>query len=131
VAAARVGETLCACAADWAVFGRPTWTLERRAQRLAVFTRLATISRVHMNRRANLRKHGIDFMDAERIFHGSTLTAEDRHDAYGERRFLAPRLLEDQVVPVAHTERGENIRIISVRKATKNEARSYFSQIVD
>src|SRR5246127_2481624 len=39
-------------------------------------------------RRANLRKHGIDFADAERIFRGFTLTAEDTREAYGERRFL-------------------------------------------
>jgi uncharacterized DUF497 family protein len=82
-------------------------------------------------RRANLRKHGIDFMDAERIFRGFTLTAEDMREAYGERRFLTLGLLEDQVVSVAHTERGEDIRIISIRKATKHEARFYFSQIVD
>ena len=82
-------------------------------------------------RRANLRKHGIDFVDAERVFRGFTLTAEDTREAYGERRFLTLGLLEDQVVSVAHTERGENIRIISIRKATKHEARFYFSQIVD
>ena len=82
-------------------------------------------------RRANLRKHGIDFVDAEGIFRGFTLTAEDMREAYGERRFLTLGLLEDQVVSVAHTERGENIRIISIRKATKHEARFYFTQIVD
>jgi uncharacterized DUF497 family protein len=82
-------------------------------------------------RRANLRKHGIDFVDAERIFRGFTLTAEDTREAYGERRFLTLGLLEDQVVSIAHTERGEDIRIISVRKATKHEARFYFSQIID
>ena len=82
-------------------------------------------------RRANLRKHGIDFIDAERIFGGFTLTAEDVREAYGERRFLTLGLLEDQVVSVAQTERGEDIRIISIRKATKHEARFYFSQIVD
>ena len=82
-------------------------------------------------RSANLRKHGIDFMDAERIFGGFTLTAEDAQKAYGERRFLTLGLLEDQVVSVAHTERGESIRIISIRKATKHETRFYFSQIVD
>jgi hypothetical protein len=82
-------------------------------------------------RRANLRKHGIDFADAERIFHGFTLTAEDTREAYGERRFLTLGLLEDQVVSVAHTERGEHIRIISIRKAMKHEARLYFSQIDD
>jgi uncharacterized DUF497 family protein len=78
-----------------------------------------------------LRKHGIDFVDAERIFRGFTLTAENTREAYGERRFLTLGLLEDQVVSIAHTERGEDIRIISVRKATKHEARFYFSQIID
>lgn len=80
-------------------------------------------------RRLNLRKHGIDFMDAEKIFRGVTFTAEDDSAAYGEQRFLTLGLLEDQVVSVAHTEQGEEIRIISIRKATKHEARFYFSQI--
>ena len=53
-------------------------------------------------RLANLKKHGIDFADAEKIFRGLTFTAEDDR---------------------------EEIRIISIRKATKHEARFYFSQI--
>jgi len=77
----------------------------------------------------NLRKHGIDFADAEKIFRGVTFTAEDTREDYGEQRFLTLGLLEDQVVSVAHTEQGEEIRIISIRKATKHEARFYFSQI--
>jgi uncharacterized DUF497 family protein len=79
----------------------------------------------------NLRKHGIDFEDAQKIFRGLTLTVEDDREAYGERRFLTLGLLDDQVVSVAHTERGDEIRIISIRKATKHEARFYFSQITD
>lgn len=58
-----------------------------------------------------------------------TFTAEDTREDYGEQRFLTLGLLEDQVVSVAHTEQGEEIRIISIRKATKHEARFYFSQI--
>jgi len=80
-------------------------------------------------RLGNLRKHGIDFADAEKIFRGLTLTAEDDRETYGERRLLTLGLLEDQVVSVTHTERGEEIRIISIRKAAKHEARFYFSQI--
>ena len=80
-------------------------------------------------RRLNLRKHGIDFADANRIFRGVTFTAEDTREDYGEQRFLTLGLLEDQVVSVTHTEQGEEIRIISIRKATKHEARFYFSQI--
>jgi uncharacterized DUF497 family protein len=82
-------------------------------------------------RRANLKNHGIDFVDAEKIFSGVTLTAEDTREAYGERRFLTLGLLQDQVVSVTHTERGDDVRIISIRKATKHEARYYFSQIFD
>jgi uncharacterized DUF497 family protein len=62
-------------------------------------------------------------------FRGVTFTAQDDSAAYGEQRFLTLGLLEDQVVSVAHTEQGEEIRIISIRKATKHEARFYFSQI--
>jgi uncharacterized DUF497 family protein len=80
-------------------------------------------------RRLNLRKHGIDFADAEKIFRGVTFTAEDMREDYGEQRFLTLGLLEDQVVSIAHTEQSEEIRIISIRKATKHEARFYFSQI--
>jgi uncharacterized DUF497 family protein len=80
-------------------------------------------------RRLNLRKHGIDFADAEKIFQGVTFTAEDTREDYDEQRFLTLGLLEDQVASVAHTEQREEIRIISIRKATKHEARYYFSQI--
>jgi len=79
--------------------------------------------------RVNVRKHGIDSADVERIFRGITLTAEDEREPYGERRFLTLGLLGDQVVSVTHTERGDDLRIISIRKATKHEARFYFSQI--
>ena len=80
-------------------------------------------------RRENLRKHKIDFADAGKIFRGLTFTVEDDRETYGEQRFLTLGLLEDQVVSVTHTERGEEIRLISIRKATKHEARLYFSQI--
>jgi len=80
-------------------------------------------------RRLNLRKHGIDFADSAKIFRGITFTAEDTREDYGEQRFLTLGLLEDQVVSIAHTEQGEEIRIISIRKAMKHEARFYFSQI--
>jgi uncharacterized DUF497 family protein len=34
-------------------------------------------------RRANYRKHGLDFRDAEKVFQGVTLTAEDKRQDYG------------------------------------------------
>ena len=80
-------------------------------------------------RQENLKKHGIDFVDAEKIFAGYTVTAEDRREAYGEQRLLTLGLLHGVVVSVTHTERKSKIHIISIRKATKHEARYYFTQI--
>ncbi|MBI5116284.1 BrnT family toxin [Candidatus Poribacteria bacterium] len=80
-------------------------------------------------RRANLKKHGIDFADAGRIFAGYTVTAEDTRESYQEQRFVSLGLLHGVVVSVTYTERGDKIRIISIRKATKHETHYYFSQV--
>ena len=38
-------------------------------------------------RQANLKKHGLDFADASRVFAGHTLTRPDTRFPYGEARF--------------------------------------------
>ncbi len=82
-------------------------------------------------RKSNIKKHGIDFVDAPMIFDGYTLTVEDdRHD-YGEERFVTFGVLYGRVVAVVHTESEELIRIISIRKATNYEEKEYFSQITE
>jgi uncharacterized DUF497 family protein len=80
-------------------------------------------------RKANVRKHGIYFVGAERVFDGYTVSVEDARFAYNEYRFITVGFLEGRVVAVAHTERGDVIRFISIRKATKNEQKSYFAKI--
>ena len=82
-------------------------------------------------RRANLDKHGIDFADAEKILDGYRVTAEDLRETYGEQRFLTLGVLHGEVVSVAHTPCEDDDHIISIRKATKYEARFYFSQVQD
>ncbi len=82
-------------------------------------------------RRANLRRHAIDFVGIEEAFDGETVTVLDDRFEYGEDRFLTLGLLDGRVVAIAHTETGDEIRIISVRKATKNEAFNYFKEIKD
>jgi uncharacterized protein len=82
-------------------------------------------------RRSNLRKHGIDFADAVEVFDGLTVTIEDTRFDYGETRFLTLGLLRTHVVVIVHTETAEVIRIISVRKATKNEEIHYNQEIAD
>ena len=82
-------------------------------------------------RRSNIRNHEIDFVVVERVLAGETITFLDDRFDYGERRFRTYGLLDEKVVVVTHTEADEVIRVISVRKATKNEERVYFKQIKD
>jgi uncharacterized protein len=48
---------------------------------------------------------------------------------YGEERFVTFGLLQGHVVAVVHTESEDYIRIISARKATKYEQKTYFEKI--
>ena len=82
-----------------------------------------------VKRRANHAKHGLDFRDAEKVFQGITLTAEDTRQDYGEKRLISLGLLEDMVVMVVYTERSERIRLISMRKANQKERQAYEEKI--
>jgi uncharacterized DUF497 family protein len=82
-------------------------------------------------RQSNIQKHGIDFVGIEKAFVGTTLTILDDRFDYGELRFITLGILTGRVVVIAHTETPEVIRIISVRKATKNEEANYFQEIAD
>lgn len=82
-------------------------------------------------RLANVAKHGFDFVDVVLVFEGDIVTIEDDRFEYEEQRFVTLGLLNGRVVVIVHTERKDVTRIISVRKATKNEERSYFEQIAD
>ena len=82
-------------------------------------------------RLANLRKHGIDFVDVSVVFDGDIVTVEDDRFSYGEQRFITLGLLQGRVVVIVHTERENRTRIISARIATKYEQRTYFEQISD
>jgi uncharacterized DUF497 family protein len=82
-------------------------------------------------RQFNIQKHGIDFVGIEKAFAGATLTILDDRFDYGESRFITLGIISGRVVLIAHTETQEVIRIISVRKATKNEEANYFKEITD
>jgi uncharacterized protein len=74
----------------------------------------------------NIRKHGIDFEDVKDMFNHPMMTVMDNHDTYGEARWCAIGWIEVILGVVVYTERvGDVIRIISARKATKNEVRLY------
>ena len=80
-------------------------------------------------RRANLTQHGFDFLAVERVFLNDALTFLDDRCDYGEIRFLTLGMLNGTVVAVAHTETDEVTRIISFRKASKNEEQIYYKEI--
>jgi uncharacterized protein len=82
-------------------------------------------------RAANLKTHGLDFVDAARVFDGVTYTFEDDRFSYGEQRFVTLGLLAGLPVSIVHTESEHEIRVISFRKATKREAQIYFDAIQD
>jgi uncharacterized DUF497 family protein len=77
----------------------------------------------------NLEKHGISFAQAIPAFHDPLAidVFDDRED-YGEDRFILIGMCEGQVLTVAYTERGDRTRIISARRATKDEQAYYHSQ---
>ncbi|MDE2320749.1 MAG: BrnT family toxin [candidate division NC10 bacterium] len=80
-------------------------------------------------RQSNIEKHGIDFIGIEEVFAGEIVTILDDRFDYGEIRCVTVGVLNGRVVVIAHTETDDVIRIISVRKATKNEAINYYKEI--
>lgn len=80
-------------------------------------------------REANIKAHGLDFVDTESVFEGVTFTFEDDRFSYGEQRFVTLGMLAGVPVSVVHTENEHEIRVISFRKATKRESQIYFDEI--
>lgn len=77
-------------------------------------------------RQANIRKHGLDFQDACRMFQLPMLVALDDREDYSEERWIGVGVLNTRVVVVVYTERnGDTIRIISLMKATSHERIKY------
>jgi len=80
-------------------------------------------------RLSNIKKHGIDFVDIPAMFDGDIVTVIDDRFDYGETRYQTLGLLKSRVIMVVHTESETVIRIISARKANKDEEKIYFTEI--
>ncbi len=74
---------------------------------------------------SNLRKHGIDFKDAVKLFFAPHIIMES-NVRDGELRLGAVGKVNDVVVTVIFTLREGRIRIISARRARKNEKEAYY-----
>lgn len=79
--------------------------------------------------RQNETKHGVSFADTFAVFEDpnaltldQVVSGEERHVPIGMEAF-------GRVLVVVYTWRGDNIRIISARKAMRSEARQYESEL--
>jgi hypothetical protein len=80
--------------------------------------------------KANVKKHGIEFADAVGIFDDPEAITREDPDSEGEQRFLSIGLdILGRTIVVAYTYRGEAFRLISARRATKQEIRIYEKRI--
>ena len=77
--------------------------------------------------RANLRLHGVSFEEAIAVFLDPlAITYEDPDHSDEEEREITIGLAgKNLIVFVSHCERGERIRIISARRATRKERGQY------
>lgn len=77
--------------------------------------------------RSNLQKHpGVSFAHAEQSLRDDMAVTIEDPDATGEQRFLTLGMdALGRILVVCHTPRDELTRIISARKASKNEAKKY------
>jgi hypothetical protein len=74
----------------------------------------------------NLGKHGVSFADAEGVFADPLALHQPDPDAEGEERLIAVGLgSAGQILVVVYASRGEVIRLISARRATKREVKDY------
>ena len=82
-------------------------------------------------RKSNLKKHGLDFLDAKEVFSKPLILFEDNRSGfeYGEQRMIAIGFLDYLVVLIVHVESEDEIRIISMRKANHDETNLYYRNV--
>lgn len=117
---------------------------KRRARKLTQKVRFAMPPRINVRptayhfewdqakNRSNIRKHGFDFADAEEMFRGVLLAHPDTREDYGENRWIGIGAIRGRTAVVVFAERGPaTIRIISLRKADREERKQYEKAIQD
>lgn len=75
----------------------------------------------------NFQKHGVTFQEATTVFGDSlSLTFPDPDHSVGEDRYVTIGMSRlATLLVISHTDRGDRIRIISARRATRQEQRVY------
>ncbi len=74
----------------------------------------------------NIEKHKVSFADAESVFYDDLAIHQEDRDSEGEFRYIAIGMGSmGQILVVVYTQRDDEIRLISARKATRNEVKCY------
>jgi len=74
----------------------------------------------------NLKKHGVSFADAEGVLQDPLAVTVEDPDAEGEQRFISIGLgSAGELLVVVWTERDDECRVISARRATRKERKQY------
>jgi hypothetical protein len=76
-------------------------------------------------RARTLTERGLDMARADEVFDGASLTVEDDRMEYGETRYITIGFLDERMVVLVWTPRGDVHRIISMRKANDREKAIY------
>ena len=79
-------------------------------------------------RAGTLEQRGLDMARAGEVLEGATLTIEDDRMDYGETRYITIGFLDERMVVLVWTPRGDVHRIISMRKANDREKAIYESR---
>jgi uncharacterized DUF497 family protein len=82
-------------------------------------------------RSANIKKHGVDFVRAAKVFLNPTLERVDDREGYGEERRIAIGYWEGEFLVVIYTWRGECRRLISAWKAGRYEQKRYEKALLE
>lgn len=81
----------------------------------------------------NIRKHRLDFSQGTRMFSAGTplLVEPDVREEYGEDRWIGLGMIGHTVAVIvfSYDATTHGIRIISLRRADKNEEAGYYSQV--
>ena len=77
--------------------------------------------------KTNLSKHGVSFEEAATVFGDIlSLTIPDpAHSQVEDRSITVGQSHSGKLLVVVHTERGDNIRIVSARRASRRERKQY------
>ncbi|WP_425492860.1 BrnT family toxin [Luteibacter aegosomatissinici] len=76
--------------------------------------------------RSNLSKHKISFLDATEIFRDDFMLEQLEEPSHSEHRHRAIGVADSRILFIVFTFRGDCIRLISARKATRHETVRYW-----